>query len=138
MGIRQLSSGGFNARVMVNGVRHTQTFTTRQEAKDREIPTRTPGPEQVAPPPTWRAHGAVGCMQPVQILFVPLVVAEVWLVAAGRTEGPLRAMSTGPLCTRVHATSPWCSERLRATRLSSSTSTARGSQHRASSSSTSA
>jgi len=40
MGVRKLSSGAFNARVMIDGVRHTQTFATRQEAEEWEIVTR--------------------------------------------------------------------------------------------------
>ena len=40
MGVRKLSSGAYNARVMVDGVRHTQSFATRQEAEDWETITR--------------------------------------------------------------------------------------------------
>lgn len=40
MSIRELASGSFQARLMIDGVRHSDTFATEQEAKDWVLVTK--------------------------------------------------------------------------------------------------
>jgi hypothetical protein len=40
VGVRELPPDAFHARVMIDGVRHTETFVTRQAAEDWQVVTR--------------------------------------------------------------------------------------------------